>query len=55
MKIKDIVREDADATTSSSGDIAIVDASLFARPIKRTDNRTYGNTPKPVKYTPKTK
>ena len=50
MKIKDIVREDTD-----SGDIATVATNLFAGPIKRTVNRTYGNTPKPVKYTPKTK
>ena len=49
MKIKDIVRED-----TASGDIATVATNLFARPIKRTDYRTYGNTPKPVKYKPKT-
>ena len=45
MKIKDIVREDTD-----SGDIATVATNLFARPIKRTDKRKYGNTPKPQKY-----
>ncbi len=45
MKIKDIVREDTD-----SGDIATVATNLFARPIKRTDKRKYGNTPKPQQY-----
>ena len=50
MKIKDIVREDTD-----SGDIATVATNLFARPIKRTDNRKYGNTSKPEKYNPKNK
>ena len=49
MKIKDIVREDTD-----SGDIATVATNLFARPIQRPDKRKYGNTPKPVKYKPKT-
>jgi len=50
MKIKDIVQED-----TSSGDIATVANNLFVRPIKRTDNRKYGNTPKPEKYNPKNK
>lgn len=45
MKIKDIIQE-----TTDSGDIATVATNLFVRPIKRTDNRTYGNTPKPQKY-----
>ena len=51
MKIKDIVHEDADATTSSSGDIATVDASLFSKPIKRNqNNKKYANRPSYDKY-----
>lgn len=50
MKIKDIVHEDADASTTSSGDVAVVQSNLFAKPIKRNDTRTYQNTPKPAKY-----
>ena len=50
MKIKDIIHEDTE-----SGDIATVATNLFARPIKRTENRPYGNTPKPEKYKPKAK
>jgi len=45
MKIKDIIQENTD-----SGDIATVATNLLARPIKRIDNRKYGNTPKPQKY-----
>jgi len=51
MKIKDIVHEDAEATTSSSGDIATVDAPLFRKPIKRNQtNKKYGNSPSYDKY-----
>ena len=42
MKIKDIIHEDTE-----SGDIATLATNLFARPIKRTQNRPYANTPKP--------
>ena len=51
MKIKDIVQENADASTTSSSNVAVVQSNLFAKPIKRMEPRTYGNTPKPAKYT----
>ena len=54
MKIKDIVQENADASTTSSSNIAVVQSNLFAKPIKR-ESRIYGNTPKPAKYTKQTK
>lgn len=50
MKASEFIQED-----TGSGDIATVSSNLFARPIKRIDNHTYGNTPKPEKYTPKAK
>lgn len=50
MKAIEFVKED-----TGSGDIATVATNLFARPIKRIDNRTYGNTPKMAKYKQKTK
>jgi|TARA_R110002167_G_scaffold124404_1_gene303801 hypothetical protein len=55
MKIKDIVQENADASTTSSSNVAVVQSNLFAKPIKRMEPRTYGNTPKPAKYTKQTK
>lgn len=54
MKIKDIVQENADTSTTSAGNIAVVQSNLFAKPIKRVETRAYGNTPKPEKYKPKT-
>ena len=51
MKIKDIVHEEADAITSSSGNIATVDAPLFKKPIKRNPtNKKYANSPSYDKY-----
>ena len=55
MKIKDIVQENADASTTSSNNVAVVQSNLFAKPIKRMEPRAYGNTPKPAKYTKQTK
>ena len=54
MKIKDIVQEDADATTTSASNVAVIQSNLFAQPIKRVEPRDYGNTPNPEKYKPKT-
>ena len=39
MKIKDIVQENADATTSSSSNIATVDTPLFHQTIKRNPTK----------------
>ena len=50
MKASEFIQED-----TGSGDIATVATNLFARPIKRIDNRTYSNTPKMAKYEHKTK
>ena len=55
MKITDIIKEDADALTTSSSNVAVVQSNLFAKPIKRMEPRTYGNTPKSAKYTKQTK
>jgi hypothetical protein len=55
MKIKEIIQEEADAVATSSGNIAVVQSNLFAKPIKRAENKSYGNTPKPAKYIPKAK
>jgi len=52
MKIKDIVQENADATTTSASNVAVVQSNLFAQPIKRVEPRAYGNTPNPKKYKP---
>ncbi len=54
MKIKDIVQENADATTTSASNVAVIQSNLFAQPIKRVEPRAYGNTPNPEKYKPKT-
>ena len=51
MKASEFIQEDHWIWSS----IATVATNLFARPIKRIDNRTYGNTPKPAKYEHKTK
>jgi len=53
MKIKDIVQENADATTTSASNVAVIQSNLFAQPIKRVEPRAYGNTPNPKKYKPK--
>jgi len=53
MKIKDIVQENADATTTSASNVAVVQSNLFAQPIKRVEPRAYGNTPNPKNYKPK--
>jgi len=53
MKIKDIIQEDADVSTTSASNVAVVQSNLFAQPIKRVEPRAYGNTPKPKKYKPK--
>ena len=51
MKIKDIVQENADATTSSSSNIAIVDTPLFHQTIKRIPTKKkYANSPSNDKY-----
>ena len=48
MKIKDIVHENS---TTSSGDIATVDASLFRKPLKRNQiKKKYANSPSYDKY-----
>jgi len=60
MKIKDIVQEDADATTSSSGDIATVSTTL-GKVITRDSfgnkkqKEKYGNSANMAKYVPITK
>jgi hypothetical protein len=53
MKIKDIIQENADASTTSASNVAVVQSNLFAQPIKRVGPRAYGNTPNPTKYKPK--
>ena len=55
MKIKDIIQENADASTTSASNVAVVQSNLLAQPIKRMEPRAYGNTPKPEKYNPKNK
>ena len=52
MKIKDIIQENADASTTSASNVAVVQSNLFAQPIKRVEPRAYGNTPNPKKYKP---
>ena len=60
MKIKDIVREDSDATTSSAGDIATV-SNTIGEPITRDSfgnkkqKEKYGNSANMAKYVPITK
>ncbi len=53
MKIKDIIQENADASTTSASNVAVVQSNLFAQPIKRVEPRAYGNTPNQTKYKPK--
>ena len=54
MKIKDIVQENTDSSTTSASNVAVIQSNLFAQPIKRVEPRAYGNTPNPKKYKPKT-